>query len=247
MSQIKRQLRSVVTGGSGAVGRAVIAAMVARGDKVVCLDLKAPSDPDICFIKVDVSERRCVDAAFEQAAQTLGGIDTLVHAAGVISIAPFSDLEEADFERMVNINMLGAFRVAQQACTYMKARGGRIVFITSIHGQIGVPGRCAYATTKGGVAAMARVMAAELAEHRIRVNVLAPGPIEGGMQGDDRSRAGWVTATPSLRVAYLDEVAGAAAMLTSENASFVTGQIIAVDGGVSTVRAFDITGPETPK
>jgi len=236
--ETKRHLRSVVTGGSGAVGRAVIAAMTARGDDVVCLDLKVPQDPDVCFFKVDVSDRHSVDGAFEQAAAKLGGIDALVHAAGVISTAPFSDLGEADFERMLNINTLGAFRVAQQACTYMKADGGRIVFITSIHGQIGVSGRCAYAAAKGGVASMARVMAAELAEHRIRVNVLAPGAIDGGMQPDSQSRARWVTATPSHRVAYLAEVAGAAAMLTSEDASFVTGQIVAVDGGVSTVRSF---------
>jgi NAD(P)-dependent dehydrogenase (short-subunit alcohol dehydrogenase family) len=82
-------------------------------------------------------------------------------------------------------------------------------------------------------------MAAEPAQHRIRVNVLAPGAVVGGMQTDFTSRKSWIGATPSHRVAHLEEVAGFATMLTSENASFVTGQVIAVDGGASTVRAFD--------
>ncbi len=120
----------------------------------------------------------------------------------------------------------------------MVKNGGRIVLVTSIHGQVGVHGRAAYAASKGGIASMARVMAAELAHHRIRVNVLAPGAVDGGMLPDPKARQGWVEATPSNRVAYLQEVASVAVMLTSEDASFVNGQVVAVDGGVSTVRQF---------
>lgn len=232
------QLGSIVTGGAGAIGGAVVKALRSRGDKVVCLDLQPPECRDVPFIKVDVSNRASVDAALEEASSELGSIDTLIHAAGIIKTTKFFELDEVDFRQIIDVNLLGAFRVAQQTCRHMKQRGGRIVLVTSIHGQVGVPGRSAYASAKGGIASLARVMAAEMAEHRIRVNVLAPGAVDGGMRADPQSRAGWVAATPSNRVAYLDEIAGVAAMLTSENASFVTGQIVAVDGGVSTVRDF---------
>lgn len=233
------QLRSIVTGGSGALGRATISAMQARGDRVVCLDQREPEDSTVDFVKVDVSSRGSVNSALEDAVRILGGIDTLVHAAGIMKTASFLDLNELDFKQLIDVNLMGTFRVAQQTCQHMKDNGGgRIVLMTSIHGQIGVPGRSAYAAAKGGIASLARVMAAELAEHRIRVNVLAPGAVAGGMLVDPRSREGWITATPSNRVAYLEEVAGVATLLTSKDASFVNGQIIAVDGGASTVRPF---------
>lgn len=233
-----KKLRSIVTGGAGALGGAIINAMKARGDEVVCLDLRRPDRDDVSFVEVDVSDRKSVNAALDEAARSLGRIDTLVHSAGIIKTAKFCDLDEEEFLNVIDVNLLGAFRVAQQTSRHMSNCGGRIVLVSSIHGQIGVPGRSAYAATKGGIASLARVMAAELAERRIRVNVLAPGAVDGGMLVEPRSRKGWVSATPSKRVAHLKEVAGVAALLTSEDASFVTGQIVAVDGGVSTVRAF---------
>lgn len=232
------RFNSVVTGGSGALGSAIIHALMARGDKVVCLDQNAPDRTDVPFIPVDVGDAKSVLHAFGEAQRQLGKIDVLVHAAGIIRTAPFLGLQESEFETLLNINLLGAFRVTQTASKMMIPDGGRIVLVTSIHGQVGVSGRSAYAASKGGIASLARVMAAELAPHRIRVNVCAPGAVDGGMLPDPTSRQGWVKATPINRVAYLDEIANVAAMLTSEGASFVSGQIIAVDGGVSTVRNF---------
>ncbi len=232
------KLRSVVTGGAGAVGNAIIDAMKVRGDDVVCLDIRKPERTDVAYIEVDVSDRSSVNEALNEAVTRLGSLDNLVHSAGIIKTARFCELDEQEFRSVLDVNLLGAFRVAQQAAYHMSGCGGRIVMVTSIHGQIGVPGRGAYAAAKGGIASMARVMAAELAERRIRVNVLAPGAVDGGMLVDPKSREGWVNATPCKRVASLKEVAGVAALLTSEDASFVTGQIVAVDGGVSTVRAF---------
>ncbi|WFE91941.1 SDR family NAD(P)-dependent oxidoreductase [Roseibium porphyridii] len=232
-----RPLRSIVTGGSGALGSAIVRSLCERGDQVVCLDQHAPATCMAEFVKVDVTQRPSVDRAIRHAVEHMGGLDVLVHAAGMIRAARFSDLTEEDFECHLNTNLLGAFRVAQQASIHMMENGGRIVFITSIHGQIGVTGRSAYAASKGAVASLARVMAAELAKHRIRVNVLAPGAVDGGMMPDPKSRDGWIAATPSDRVAYLEEVAAVAAMLASDEASFVNGQVLAVDGGASTVRS----------
>ncbi|WP_298983876.1 SDR family oxidoreductase [uncultured Roseibium sp.] len=226
-----------MTGGAGALGSAIVRSLCERGDQVVCLDKEVPATCIAEFMKVDVTHRPSVDRAIGGAVERLGGLDVLVHAAGMIKAARFCDLTEEEFESHLNINLLGAFRVAQQASTHMMERGGRIVFITSIHGQVGVTGRSAYAASKGAVASLARVMAAELAKHRIRVNVLAPGAVDGGMMPDPKSRDGWIAATPSDRVAYLEEVAAVAAMLASDEASFVNGQIIAVDGGASTVRS----------
>lgn len=237
-TQINGRLRSVVAGGSGALGRAVLAALVKRGDDVICLDMKAPLCPDIPFVPVDVKDNASVQMAVQEARDRMGGVDVLVHAAGIIKTASFLDLDESEFQDVVDVNLMGAFRVAQAASKMMIQNGGRIVLVTSIHGQVGVPDRAAYAASKGGIASMARVMAAELARHRIRVNVLAPGAVDGGMLPNPRTRKGWVDATPINRVAYLKEVANVAVMLTSEEASFVNGQVVAVDGGVSTVRRF---------
>lgn len=237
--QTSRRLNSIVTGGSGILGSAIISALVKRGDNVVCLDKNTPERTDIHFVPVDISNTRSVELAMQEAVEHLGYLDVLVNAAGIIQISSFLNLNEDDFESLLNVNLLGAFRVAQAGSKHMLENGGKIVFVTSIHGQVGVQGRSAYAASKGGVASLARVIAAELAQYRIRVNVLAPGAIDGGMLPDPNARQGWVKATPSNRVAYLEEVAGVAVMLTSENASFVNGQIIAVDGGVSTIRRFE--------
>ncbi|MEP5761077.1 MAG: SDR family oxidoreductase [Litoreibacter sp.] len=240
-----RRLKSVVTGGTGALGNSIISALLQRGDQVACLDQSPAQRADVPYFHVDVGDGASVRTAFTRAASELEGLDVLIHAAGIIRTSPFLDLDENEFEELLAVNLLGAFRVAQTASKLMLENGGRILLVTSIHGQIGVNGRCAYAASKGGVASMARVMAAELSHSRIRVNVLAPGAVDGGMLPDPSARRGWVKATPSNRVAYLEEVAGVATILTSDGASFVNGQIVAVDGGVSTVCQFE--EPTTPK
>lgn len=231
-------LRSIVTGGAGTLGRGVIRALENRGDRVLCLDRAVPEGDSDNFVPLDVTDAGSVAAAMETAQQRLGGLDVLVHAAGILKSGAFLDVSDQDMAEHLEINLMGAFRVAQAAARMMKGHGGRIVLLTSIHGQVGIADRAAYAASKGGVAALARVMAVELAPHRIRVNVLAPGAVDGGMMPDPHTRSGWVNATPSRRVAHIEEIARVAAMLTSADASFITGQIIAVDGGASTLRRF---------
>lgn len=232
----RRELKSMVCGGSGVLGAAVIQALQDRGDQVVCLDLVRPVPADVHFIKTDLTDQASVDAAMAEVGGILGGLDVLVHAAGIIKGTPFLQMTADDLVRHLNVNLVGAFRMAQPAADMMLDRGGRILFLTSIHGQVGVPGRAAYAASKGGVASMARVMAAELAHHKIRVNVLAPGAVDGGMMPDPTTASGWVAATPSQRVAHVEEVARVACMLTSDDSSFINGQVIALDGGASTLR-----------
>ncbi|WP_271843980.1 SDR family NAD(P)-dependent oxidoreductase [Cognatishimia sp. SS12] len=236
MNTYTKQLKSIVTGGSGALGQAIVSNLVARGDHVVCMDQRRPKDGTIDFVDIDVTDTGSVARAVDWAVKRLDGIDVLIHAAGIMKTAPFCELDEPAMAQHLDVNLMGAFRVAQRCVKHMLSRGGRIVFITSIHGQFGVPGRSAYAASKGAIASLARVMAAELASQNIRVNVLAPGAIDGGMMPDPSSRQGWLDATPSHRVAHLEEVAEMAAVLTSNSASFINGQVVAIDGGVSAVK-----------
>lgn len=243
----KEVLNTIVTGSAGAVGSAITRVFRENGHRVTGLDLQGadgadgPSgtrNADDAFIPLDVRDGDAVDAAVAAARARMGGLDAVVHTAGILRTASFLDLDEADFQDHLDVNLMGAFRVCQAASKQMLKTGGRIVLITSIHGQLGVPGRAAYAASKGAIASLARVMAAELSPHKIRVNVLAPGAVDGGMQADPASRNNWIAATPSGRVALLDEVANLAMVLASDTASFVNGQVIAVDGGASTIRPF---------
>ena len=175
--------------------------------------------------------------AVDLAVAKFGRPDTLIYAAGYLEGAAILDLEPAELQRHLDVNLFGALFVAQKVAELMKPGGGRILFISSIHGQIGVPNRGAYAMSKAALGALSRALAVELSPYGIRVNVLAPGPVDAGMQPDPEVRGRWEEATPAGRVARLEEVAHFAELLTSEHASFLSGQTIALDGGVSTLRA----------
>ncbi|MEJ8473291.1 SDR family NAD(P)-dependent oxidoreductase [Roseibium algae] len=237
MSEIPA-FRSIVTGAAGALGQRIVNTLRARGDQVIGLDRVVPDNAPVPFFQVDINDPQSVKDAMEAARVSLGGLDVLVHAAGILRSASFLEITEEDMAAHLDTNVRGAVRIAQSAARMMLEDGGRIVFITSIHGQVGVANRGAYAASKGAIASLARVIAVELAPYRIRINVLAPGAVDGGMGPDPGTRSNWISATPSHRVAHLDEVARAAALLTSDDASFITGQTIAVDGGVSTLRSF---------
>ncbi len=229
-------VRSIVVGGAGHLGAEILRLLRKRGDRVLCLDRVAPDTAPSDFIPLDVTDAESTRAAIATAEARLGRLDVLIHTVGLLRTNAFLEISADEMREHLNVNLMGAFHVAQAVAEKMKDRGGRIVLVTSIHGQVGVPNRGAYAASKGGVAALARVMAAELAKYRIRVNVLAPGALEGGMTPDPCTRSGWTAATPSRRVAQVEEAARAAAMLSSDEASFINGQIVAVDGGASTLR-----------
>jgi len=233
-----KKRRSVVTGGSGVLGQCIIKELTKRGDDVICLDRVPPEGDASNYIEIDATDPLSVKAAMEKVHSRLKGIDNLIHTIGILRGAPFLEISDEDMRGHYDVNFMSAFRVGQTAARMMLGQGGRIVFITSIHGQVGVPERGAYAASKGAIASLARVMAVELAPEKIRVNVLAPGAIDGGMQPNAKTRTGWVSATPSKRVAQLEEISRVATMLTSDDASFINGQIISVDGGASTLRPF---------
>ena len=234
-----------VIGGAGAIGAAISARLVDSGRSVVKFDQCAPEGPASDYQYVDVTDQASVATAVDQAVAKYGRPDTLIYTAGYLEGAPILDLESAELQTHLDVNLFGALFVAQKVAELMKHGGGRILFISSIHGQIGVPNRGAYAMSKAALGALSRALAVELSPYGIRVNVLAPGPVDAGMQPNPEVRGRWEEETPAGRVARLEEVAHFAELLTSEHASFLSGQTIALDGGVSTLRA--MAGPDSKK
>lgn len=234
MSKSIKPLRSIVTGGSGVLGQAILKALYERGDKTVNLDKQ--SDQSDAWIEMNLQDSASVSGSVEAAIERLGGVDILIHAAGVFQARKFLDLDEQQFFNILDTNLMGSFRVAQAVTRHMSSEGGRILFISSIHAQRGVEGRMAYGASKAGIEAITRVMAAELSYTGVRVNALAPGAIDGGMGISNGKRSGWDKVTPARRRVTASEVADLAVMLTGDAASFVSGQVICQDGGVSAAQ-----------
>lgn len=232
----EHSLRTVVTGGSGALGSCIVSALSARGDHVVNLD-KVKSG-DAIWIETDFVDGQSVSAAIDKAEEILGGIDVLIHSAGIFRANDFLSTTDTEFAEVLNVNLLGSFRVAQAAAQKMMARGGRILFISSIHAKYGIKGRLAYGASKAGIESMTRVMATELSEFGIRVNALAPGAVSVGMVANAQHISDWTSVTPAKRKVTPQEVAGMAMLLTSDHASFVSGQVVSQDGGASISHVF---------
>jgi len=233
----KPALRTVVTGGSGSLGTAIVSAALRRGDRVVNLDRVASDSAP--WIKVDFGSNASVCEAVDEAVGVLGNIDVLIHSAGIFRASEFLSTSDTEFAEMLNINLLGTFRVAQQVASRMIGSGGRVLLMSSIHAKSGVRGRLAYGATKAGIEAMTRVMATELSDKGIRVNALAPGAVSAGMAPTDVTHlSDWTSVTPAKRKATAQEVAGMAMVLTCDDASFVSGQVISQDGGASISHIF---------
>tara|TARA_R110002110_G_scaffold66224_11_gene181674 strand:- start:3690 stop:4454 length:765 start_codon:yes stop_codon:yes gene_type:complete len=234
--------RIIVTGAAGQIGQAITMELVGNGHTVVAMDIApqpalteaAEATPEqLGFVPVDVTNAASVTAAFGQAAETLGKVDGFVNAVGIISRAPFMETTAEQLERLLQVNLIGALRTSQAAAACMQASGGSIIHIASVHALMGIAGRAAYAASKGGLVAMVRVMATELAEFNITANVIAPGPVGVGMGGIAASRQQMIAATPLGRVAEPSEISGMVSFLLSEPARFITGQVFPLDGGLS--------------
>jgi NAD(P)-dependent dehydrogenase (short-subunit alcohol dehydrogenase family) len=162
-------------------------------------------------------------------------LDCVVHSAAIGVEMPFLDTTIETFDRIVAVNLRGTFLVGEAAARAMLKLGkGCIVNIASVSGMVGNAGRSAYGTSKGGVVVLSRVMAVDLARFSIRVNVIAPGPIETPLVSQmhtDQEREQWIARTPMHRYGRPEEVAAATVFLCSDAASYITGHVLAVDGG----------------
>ena len=234
----------LVTGGASGIGRAVVEAVLAEGWRAVVLDLpgatldgaRAAFDPgQVRCSGVDVSDEAAVTAeiaAIERAFAPLGGV---VNSAGIARDQAMLATGTDDFRRIFEVNVIGSFVVAREAARVMRGRGGAIVNVASVSGIKGNEGRVAYGASKGAVIAMSRVMAVELAPLGIRVNVIAPGPIETPMVREvhnQQVRDTWMGSVPMRRYGTPEEVAAAAVFLLDGGKSgYVTGHTLCVDGG----------------
>jgi NAD(P)-dependent dehydrogenase (short-subunit alcohol dehydrogenase family) len=240
---------ALVTGAAQGIGLACAQALAAEGASVVLADVNeaagqaaarnlSPTHARCAFVKCDVSRKASVDAALEFVVERFGGLDILVANAGIVHAAEFLDLEEADFDRVLAVNLKGIFLAGQAAARQMvkQGRGGAIVNMSSVNAVLAIPNQVPYVVSKGGINQLTRVMALSLAPHGIRVNAVGPGTIltelaKTAVLGNREAERKILSRTPLGRMGEAGEVARVVVFLASADASYITGQTIYPDGG----------------
>ncbi len=242
---------AIVTGGARGIGFAIAKRFVSDGAKVVVADIddavgeEAVEDlgslGDVTYIHCNVGERLDVRNMVAETLNGYGDIDILVNNAGIVGGADFLELEEEDFDRILSVNLKGAFLCSQAVARHMVEKvenGGEpgcIINMSSINSVLAIPNQIPYCVSKGGVSQLTKVTALALAPHGIRVNAIGPGSIMTEMlaavNSDPAAKKRVMSRTPLQRIGEPSEIAGVAAFLASRDASYVTGQTIMADGG----------------
>jgi len=229
--------RSVlVTGGNRGIGLAIAKAFAAQGDKVAVTHRGSGAPEGLFGVQCDVTDNAQVDAAFAEVEKVNGPVEVLVSNAGMTDDTLLMRMSEEQFTRVVDANLTGAYRVAKRACRAMlRARWGRMIFISSVVGFTGGPGQINYAASKAGLLGVARSLTRELGSRNITANLVAPGFIETDMTDvlPDEVKAAMLASTPAGRYGKPEDIAAAVTFLASDAASYITGAVLPVDGGVS--------------
>jgi len=231
-----RAPRSVlVTGANRGIGRAIAERFVVAGDRVATIVRSGGAPDGVLEVIGDVRDTASVDAAFTQVEAAHGPVEVLVANAGVTRDQLLMRMTDEDFADVVDVNLTGAFRVVRRASKGMiRLRRGRIVLISSVVGMYGSPGQVNYASSKAALVGMARSITRELGGRGITANVVAPGFIDTDMTRalpDDRQQA-YLGTIPAGRFGQADEVAAAVQFLASDDAAYVSGAVLPVDGGL---------------
>jgi len=229
----------LITGGAGGIGRAIAAAFAEAGDAVVLADLNGAEEAAKAVggrgIRLDITDPAAISAALDE----IGPVDVLVNNAGLLTVhGTLLELPGEDLMRILRTNVHGTFLMTQLVARRMAERGepGAIVNLSSIGGQQPTPGMGGYESSKAAVDALTRWAAVELAEHRIRVNAVAPGPVAtpmlaAAMPPGSPAHDAWVQRIPDRRMASVDDVAAAVLFLAGPTAGHITGATLPVDGG----------------
>jgi NAD(P)-dependent dehydrogenase (short-subunit alcohol dehydrogenase family) len=225
----------LVTGGNRGIGLAIAQAFAANGDRVAVTHRGSGAPEGLFGVQCDVTSTDEVDAAFSAVEAELGPVQVVVSNAGIADDTLLMRMSEESFQRVLDANLTGAYRVAKRATPGMlRARNGRMIFVSSVVAFVGAPGQANYAASKAGLVGLARAIARELGSRSITANVIAPGFVETDMTAamTDARRAEVLAGVPLQRYGTADEIAGAALYFASPAAAYVTGAVLAVDGGI---------------
>jgi NAD(P)-dependent dehydrogenase (short-subunit alcohol dehydrogenase family) len=240
---------ALVTGAAQGIGLACAAALAREGAKVLIADVNATAGAaalqqlrdagaKAAFSTCDVSRKADVEKTVAAAVSEFGQLDIAIANAGIVHAAEFLDLEEADFDRVLAVNLKGVFLVGQAAARQMvkQGRGGAIINMSSVNAVLAIPNQVPYVVSKGAVNQLTKVMAISLASHGIRVNGIGPGTIltdlaRKAVLGNREAERKILSRTPMGRMGEPDEIGKVAAFLASDDASYLTGQTIYPDGG----------------
>ena len=236
---------ALVTGGAQGIGQAVVRRFAAEGARVVVADRDAAAgkslvgeDAALHFVECDVAAPGAASALVEAAVARFGRLDLLVNNAGITHSADFLELREEDFDRVLAVNLRSYFTIGQASARQMIAQGagGAIVNMSSVNAVLAIPDQVPYVVSKGAVNQLTRVMALALVSHGIRVNAVGPGTIatelaRKAVMGSEEARHKLLSRTPMGRLGEPDEVASVVVFLASDDASYLTGQVVYPDGG----------------
>jgi glucose 1-dehydrogenase len=239
---------AIVTGGARGIGLAIAKRYIAEGARVTIADVDADAGAAAAsalanarFIATDVGDARAAENVVAETCRAFGDLDIVVSNAGIIHGADFLELKESDFDRVLRVNLKGAFLVGQAASRRMVAQvkagkpPGSIINMSSINAEVAIANHTPYCVSKGGIDQLTKVMALALAPHGIRVNAIGPGSIMTdilkAVATDRDAKRAILARTPLGRIGEPDEIAAIAVFLASDDASYITGQTIYADGG----------------
>ncbi len=252
MSVDLKGVRALVTGAGSGIGKAIARRLAAGGCRVAATDVQEDrvsevartirdEGGDALAIRADVAKQEDVDRMTAQTVSAFGGLDVVINNAGVGSAAFIESVQDSEIERVFGVNLVGVIRVTRAATPHLKNSGrGRIVNIASVEGIRGSGLLPVYSATKAGVIGMTRANAVELARFGVTVNAVCPGPIQTEMLSpllaNERYHEKLIKGVPMRRLGVPEDVAGAVAFFASEESSFITGNVLVIDGGM-TVKA----------
>ena len=225
----------LITGGNRGIGLAIAQAFAANGDRVAVTHRGSGAPDGLFGVECDVTSTEQVDAAFTAVEAELGPVEVLVANAGITDDTLLLRMTDEQFERVIDTNLAGAFRCAKRASSKMlRAKWGRMIFISSVVGLYGSPGQVNYAASKAGLVGIARSITRELGSRNITANVVAPGFVETDMTAElpEDKKAEYLKAIPLGRYTTSEEIAGVVRWVASDEAGYITGAVIPVDGGL---------------